>query len=141
MPIEKERKLMDDVRDVMRLHHYSIHTERTYCDWIRRFILFHNMKSRKDLDSGEKKIEAFLTYLAVHKNVAKSTQNQAMNALVFLYKRVLKTPLDDEINAVRSAKKKNIPVVMSREETAKVISLMSGVPQLSSKSFNEGEKN
>ena len=86
MPIQKERKILAEVRDVLRLHHYSIHTERTYCDWIRRFILFHNMKSRRDPDNGEKKIEAFLTDLAVNKNIAKSTQNQAMNALVFYTK-------------------------------------------------------
>ena len=78
----------------MRLHHYSIHTERTYCDWIRKFILFHNMKGRKELlATPEKKIEEYLTYLAERKNVAKATQNQAMNALVFLYKKILVIPL------------------------------------------------
>ena len=96
---------MDEVRDVMRLRHYSIHTERTYCDWIRRFIHFHNMKSRDDLDDGEKKIETFLSYLAIHGNVAPSTQNQAMNALVFLYRKVLKTQLNEEINAITGSKK------------------------------------
>ena len=117
----------------MRLRHYSIHTERTYCDWIKKYVLFHKMKSRSDLENGEKKIEAFLTHLAVNRNVAKSTQNQAMNALVFLYKRVLKVPLDKEINSVRATKKVNIPVVMTREETAKLISAMEGSAQLASK--------
>ncbi len=88
------------------------------------------MKSREDLSNGEKKIEAFLTDLAVQRNVSASTQNQAMNALVFLYKRVLKLPLDDEINAVRAKKKVNVPVVMTREETARVIALTTGTPQL-----------
>ena len=83
--IPKHRKLLDEVRDVMRLHHYSIHTERTYCDWIKRYIQYHSMISRQDLIEGEAKIEAFLTHLAVDKDVAPSTQNQAMNALVFLY--------------------------------------------------------
>ena len=130
MSSSKEKKLLDEVRDYMRLKHYSIHTERTYCDWIKQFILFHQMSSRDDLKNGEKKIEAFLTHLAVKKNVAPATQNQAMNALVFLYKRVLKTPLKEEINAVRARKKTNIPVVMTRDEVRDVMSVMDGVPQL-----------
>jgi integron integrase len=115
------------------LHHYSIHTERTYCEWIKKYVQFHGMNSRDDLKDGEKKIEAFLTHLAVNKNVAPSTQNQAMNALVFLYKKVLKNQFDEEINAVRANKKINIPVVMTREEIAKVISLMEGTTQLAAK--------
>jgi integron integrase len=88
------------------------------------------MTSRQDLVNGEQKIEQFLTHLAVNKNIAPATQNQAMNALVFLYKKVLKVPLNDEINAVRAAKKLNIPVVMTREEVRQVITVMEGVPQL-----------
>ena len=64
------RKLLDEVRDVMRLHHYSIHTGRTYAEWIKKYVRFHGMSSRDDLKDGEKKIEAFLTHLAVDKNVA-----------------------------------------------------------------------
>src|SRR5438876_2233130 len=82
--------LLDQVRNVMRLHHYSIHTERSYLDWIKRYIKFHHMRSREDLAGAEAKIEAFLTSLAVDSDVAASTQNQAMNALVFLYRQVLK---------------------------------------------------
>ena len=130
MSMQKNRKLLDEVRDYMRLHHYSIHTERTYCYWIKKFVQFHDMRSRNDLSDGEKKIELFLTHLAVQENVSPSTQNQAMNALVFLYKKALNLPLDDEINAVRAHKKANVPVVMSREETAKVIALTTGTPQL-----------
>ena len=121
---------MDEVSHVMRLHHYSIHTERSYCDWIKRFIQFHQMKSRDDLNDGELKIEQFLTDLAVNKHVSPSTQNQAMNALVFLYKKVLKQTLDQKIDAVRAKTRVNIPVVLTREETAQVISLMNGTPQL-----------
>lgn len=130
MSTQKNRKLLDEVQDYVRLHHYSIHTERTYCDWIKKFVQFHAMKSRNDLSRGEKKIELFLTHLAVQGNVSPSTQNQAMNALVFLYKKELNLPLDDEINAVRAHKKVNVPVVMTREETAKVIALTTGTPQL-----------
>lgn len=128
--IPKHKKLLDEVRDVMRLRHYSIHTERTYCDWIKRYIRYHDMTSRQDLIDGEARIESFLTHLAVDKDVAPSTQNQAMNALVFLYKHVLKQSLDQEINAVRANRKITIPVVMTREEVAQIIALMEGVPQL-----------
>ena len=131
--LKKERKLLDEVRDIMRLHHYSIHTERTYCGWIKRYIQYHSMTSREELINGEAKIEAFLTHLAVDKALSPSTQNQAMNALVFLHKHVLKRPLDGNINAVRARKKVNIPVVMTREEVARVITLMEGTPQLVAK--------
>ncbi len=126
----QQPKLLDDVRKVLRLHHYSIHTERSYVEWIVRFVRFHDMRSREDLFPAEPKIEAFLTDLAVHGNVAAATQNQAMNALVFLYKRVLNQALPGRINAVRAAKKINVPVVMTREEVASVISLLDGTAQL-----------
>lgn len=130
MSTQKKHRLLDEVRDAMRLLHYSIRTERSYCDWIKRYIHFHKMTSRDDLHDGEGKIEAFLTHLAVEENLASSTQNQAMNALVFLYKKVLKQPLEQRINAVRARKKVNVPVVMSREEVGKIIALMNGVPQI-----------
>jgi integron integrase len=129
----QQPKLLDQVRQVLRLHHYSIHTERSYVDWIVRFVRFHSMRSREDLFPAEAKIESFLTDLAVHANVAPATQNQAMNALVFLYKRVLNHPLQDSINAVRADKKINVPVVMTREEVAAVISLMDGTAQVVAK--------
>jgi integron integrase len=113
----------------MRLHHYSIHTERSYTDWIKRYIHFHHMRSREDLANGESKIETFLTDLAVNGKVAPSTQNQAMNALVFLYRQVLKAPLDEKIDAVRADRKVNVPVVLTREEVAKVVSLLDGEAQ------------
>ncbi len=91
------------------------------------------MACRADLADGERKIEAYLTHLAVERNVSPATQNQAMNALVFLYKKVLKVPLDDEINAVRAKKKINMPVVLTREETAGLIVSMSGDAQLAAK--------
>ena len=86
------------------------------------------MRSRADLFPAEPKIEAFLTDLAVHGNVAAATQNQAMNALVFLYKRVLNHALEDRINAIRADKKVNVPVVMTREEVAAIIALLEGTP-------------
>jgi len=128
--MSKNIKLMDQVRDVLRLHHYSLHTERSYCDWIRRFVKFHGMQSREDLAGGEEKIEAFLTHLAVEGNVAPSTQNQAMNALVFLYRKVLKQTLDAAIDAVRAKTRRNVPVVLTPEEVARLLVLLEGMPQL-----------
>ncbi|MCD6570510.1 MAG: phage integrase N-terminal SAM-like domain-containing protein [Deltaproteobacteria bacterium] len=139
-----------------------IHTERTYCDWIKRYIRHHRMTGRQDLIDGEAKIEAFLTHLAVDKAVSSSIQNQAMNALVFLrplhncfhilhcrlticvlckglflYKHVLKRPLDGKINVVRAIKKVNVPIVMTHEEVAHIIALMEGTPNWLSSCFTE----
>jgi site-specific recombinase XerD len=83
-----KRKLLDQVRDVMRLKHYSLRTERTYCDWIERFIRFHGMRHPGEM--AEPELGAFLTDLARASNVSASTQNQALSALLFLYKEVLK---------------------------------------------------
>ena len=131
MPKQKKKKLLEEVSDVMRVKHYSIHTERSYSEWIKRFVLFHRLQEREELFvEGEKKIEAFLTDLAVKGNVAPSTQNQAMNALVFLYRKVLKQELNGEIDAIRAPKKVKIPVVLSREEVASVIGIMSGVSRI-----------
>jgi site-specific recombinase XerD len=87
----------------------------------------------EDLFPAEPKIEAFLTDLAVHGNMAATTQNQAMNALVFLYKRALNQALPDRIKAIRASKKTNVPVVMTREEVAAVLALMDGTAQLVAK--------
>ena len=122
MSIKKGKRLLDEVKDIiMRLKHYSIHTERSYCDWIKRYIQYHRMTSREDLKDGEEKIEQFLTHLAVKSDVAPSTQNKAMNALVFLYKKVLKVSLKEEINAIHAQKKVNMPVVMTREEVRQTL--------------------
>ena len=132
-PPSQPPKLLDQVRQVLRLHRCSIHTERSYLEWIVRYVGFHHMRSRDDLFPPEPKIEAFLTDLAVNRTVAAATQNQAMNALVFLYKRVLNQALPGSINAVRADKKINVPVVMTREEVAAVISLLDGTAQLVAK--------
>ncbi len=126
-------KLLQEIRTVLRLRHYSIHTERAYVEWVVRFVRFHGMRSREDLFPAEPKIEAFLTDLALNGNVAAATQNQAMNALVFLYKRVLNHALEGRIHAVRANKKINVPVVMTRDEVATVLALMEGPPQLVAK--------
>ena len=106
------------------------YTERAYRDWVKRYVRFHNMRSRDDLRHGEGKIEAFHTHLARDRQVAASTQNQAMTAPVFLCKHVLKQPLSGEINADRARKQTRIPIFLIREETARVIVQLSGVHQL-----------
>src|SRR5713101_5828497 len=126
-------KLLQEIRTVLRLRHYSIHTERAYVEWVVRFVRFHAMRSREDLFPAEPKIEAFLTDLALNGNVAAATQNQAMNALVFLYKRVLNHALEGRINAMRAHKKINVPVFITRDEVATVLSLMDGTAQLVAK--------
>ena len=127
----RPKRLLDQDREVMRVKHYSIRTEQAYIRWIKKFILFHGKRHPSEM--GEPDVEAFLTWLATEENVAKSTQNQAFNALLFLYREVLKTPLEGRIDAVRSGKKQRLPVVLSREETAQLLSAMSGVPQLVAK--------
>jgi len=122
-------KLLDQVREVMRLKHYSIRTERCYCDWIRRYIKFHGMRAREELVPGEAKIELFLSDLAVNGNVAVSTQNQAFGALLFLYDQVLHVELQG-IHAVRADRPVRVPTVLSSEEAKAVILAMSGTPQL-----------
>lgn len=88
-------KLLDQVRDVIRKKHYSIRTEQAYVDWIRRYILFHKKRHPKDM--GESEVAQFISFLATAKNVAASTQNQALNAIVFLYKQVLHIELGEYI--------------------------------------------
>ena len=97
---QPHKKLLDQVRDAIRVRHYSYRTEEAYVQWVRRFILFHNKQHPKDMGAAE--VEAFLTHLAVQERVAASTQNQAFSALLFLYQQVLHLELDESINAVRA---------------------------------------
>ncbi len=124
----KLKKLLDQVRDKIRLKNYSYETERSYVDWVKRFILFH--EKRHPLEMGKAEIEAFLTYLAVEKDVAASTQNQALHALLFLYREVLVQPLDINLKAVRAKKPERLPTVLTKEEVNQVIAELPGVPKL-----------
>lgn len=131
MSMKKKPKLLDELHMVMRRRHYSIHTERSYGEWVKRYVHFHKMRDRHELmESKDRKVEDFLTHLAVEGNVAPATQNQALNALVFLYRHVLKDPLGENIRAERAVKKVRVPVVLTRDEVGRVIAAMSGVPQL-----------
>jgi len=125
-------KLMDQVREIMRLKHYSLRTERSYADWIRRYVKFHRMRQREELLPGREKVELFLSDLAVNGQVAAATQNQAFNALLFLYREVLHTPLE-EVRAVRAERPVRVPVVLTAEEVKQVIAGMTGPAQLVAK--------
>ncbi len=116
-------KLLDQVRQSIRTRHYSIRTEQAYVQWVKRFVLFHN--KRHPVEMGEAKINAFLSHLAVKGKVAASTQNQALCAIVFLYKQVLKVEVG-ELELVWAKRPKKLPVVLTREEVKRIINLLSG---------------
>jgi len=116
---------LEEVRQLMRVQHYAIRTELSYIDWIKRFILFHDKRHPSGM--GEAEVAAFLTHLSVDRNVAPATQGQALNALVFLYRKVLNRPLDEMHGIVRSKKKSKIPVVLTQLEVASLLSNLEGV--------------
>jgi integrase len=115
-------RLRDRVRAVMRTRRYSFRTEKAYWSWIRSFIRYHGLRHPSEMGAPE--VRAFLTWLAVHKNVAASTQNQALNALVFLYDKVLGKPLGDIGGAIRARRPPRLPVVLSHAEAMSIISLL-----------------
>ncbi len=121
-------RLLDRVRAATRTRHYSIRTEDSYCDWTRRFILFHGKRHPSDL--GVPEINAFLSHLAVSENVAASTQNQALNALVFLYRHVLYQDLEGEIQPIRAKAPERLPTVLTRVEVRALMEQLSGVQHL-----------
>jgi integrase len=121
----RPKKLLHQVRDTIRLKHYSYRTEESYVQWIRRYILFYG--KRHPLEMGSAEIEAFLTDLAVNRQVAASTQNQALSALLFLYRAVLKQELDTSIDAVRAKRSRYLPTAPTREEVLAVIQNLPGV--------------
>jgi integron integrase len=121
-------RLLDQVRDALRIRHYSLRTEATYLQWIKRFILFHG--KRHPLEMGEQEITSFLTHLAVDKHVAPSTQNQALAALLFLYKEVLEQGLDWMDDIVRAKRPGRIPEVLSPEQVRQLIDHLEGTHQL-----------
>jgi integron integrase len=123
-------RLLDQVRAVMRLNHYAYRTEETYVHWIKRYILFHNKRHPKEM--GRSEVEAFLTDLAVNQAVSAATQNQALNAVLFLYRKVLAIEIIG-IDAVRAKPPRHLPVVLTKAEALAVIHSMNGVYQLVAK--------
>lgn len=125
---ENPPKLLDQVRGVIRMMHYSLSTEKTYVHWIKRFILFHDKRHPKEM--GEIEVSRFLTHLAVEGKVSASTQNQALSALLFLYRKVLKKEfgwLDDVERAKRS---RRLPVVFTKAEVMDLLSRLDGTKWL-----------
>ena len=115
-------RLLDRVRNTIRALHYSRKTEHAYCYWIRFFIKFHRCRHPTEL--GAKDISTFLTWLAVHRQVSASTQNQAFNAILFLYNKVLDIRLEHITEVVRAKRSRRIPVVFSRTEVAAILSAL-----------------
>lgn len=123
-------KLLDQMSNVLRAMHYSLRTEKAYNDWIYRFILFHNKRHPREMGVAE--IGQFLTHLAVNKHVAASTQNQALCAILFLYKRVLNIELG-EVQFPWAKKPEHLPVILSLEEVRKIIGHLAGTYALMAK--------
>lgn len=124
-----KKKLLDIVREKIRVKHYSIKTEQSYVGWVKQYIFFHNKKH--PIDMGKKEIEEFLTYLAVERKVSPGTQNQAFSALLFLYTQVLGIDLkNSNIQALRAQERKHIPVVLTKDEVQKVLANLTGIYQL-----------
>lgn len=123
-PRQGQPKLLDQLREALRSRHYSRRTEQTYCHWVKRYVHFHNV--RHPAEMAEPEINAFLTHLAVKGKVAASTQNQALSALLFLYRHVLGREVGDLGEVIRARKPKRLPVVMTREEVKAVLANLSG---------------
>lgn len=121
-------RLMDELREALRSRHYSRRTEKAYCLWVRRYIHFH--KLRHPAEMGGPEINAYLTYLAVRGRVSASTQNQALAALLFLYKRVLEREVNDLGTVVRAKTPKRLPIVLTRDEVVDVLAQLEGERRL-----------
>lgn len=127
--MKQKPRFMRLVRERIRTMQYSYFTEKSYVYWIKNYIHFHNLRHPNDMSSDE--VNQFLTHLAVDRKVSPSTQNQALCALVFLYKQVLQNPLgENTINAVRSKMYRNLPVVLSVSEVKRLLEAMQGLPKL-----------
>jgi integron integrase len=125
--VSMAKKLLDQARDRLRTLHYSYRTEETYVDWMRRFILFH--EKRHPTEMGVPEIQAFLTHLAADQHVAASTQNQALSAILFLYREVLHQQVEPIL--LSSARRpERLPTVLTREETLQIIDRLEGIHKL-----------
>ncbi len=133
---DRKPKLMDSLRGSFRSRHYSRRTEQTYCHWVKRFIFFH--KVRHPAEIAEPEINAFLTHLAVKEKVSASTQNQALSALLFLYRHVIGREVGDLGKVIRARKPTRLPVVMTRDEVKAVLSNLSEDKWLMASLSNRG---
>lgn len=125
------QKLMDQVSNALRTKHYSYRTEQTYKDWIKRYILFHQKRHPKDM--GENEVRAFIAHLSAERKVATSTSNQALSAILFLYRNVLQMDLSLPPDLANPARPKRLPTVLTQAEAMKVIARMRGLTALMTK--------
>jgi len=123
-PLGQQPKLLDRLREALRARHYSPRTEESYRQWAKRYIFFHNV--RHPADMAEPEINAFLTHMAVKEKVSASTQNQALSALLFLYRHVLGRPIGDLGEVVRARRPTRLPVVLTRAEVKAVLGHLAG---------------
>ena len=117
-------KLLDQVREALQVRHYSPRTETSYIGWIKRFIFFHNVRHPGEM--AEPEINAFLSHLALKKKISASTQNQALSALLFLYRHVLGREVGNLGDVVRARKPRRLPVVMTREDVKAILNTLTG---------------
>jgi site-specific recombinase XerD len=129
-PAPRPKKLLDQMCDVLRTQHDAIRTENASVDWAKRFILLHQKRHPQEMGRGE--IDAFLTHLAVDRHIAASTHNQALSALLFLYKAVLRQEVG-AVDAVRARKPQRLPTVLTKAEALEVLHAMVGVPHVMAK--------
>jgi integron integrase len=128
-PPGKPKKLLDRYSEFLRNRHYSLRTEKTYISWVRQYILYHNKRHPREMGADE--INAFITYLVNQKTVSASTQNQAISAILFLYRNVLQIALDDRaLVPIRPTRPKRVPTVLSRQEAKNVIAHLDGIYKL-----------
>ena len=128
-PPGKSKKLLEQYSEFLRNRHYSLRTEKTYISWVRQYILYHNKRHPREM--GVDEINAFITYLVNQKTVSASTQNQAISAILFLYRNVLQIELDDRaLVPIRPTRPKRVPTVLSRQEAKKVITHLDGIYKL-----------
>ena len=123
-PAPHQPKLLDRLREVLRSRHYSRRTEQAYCHWVKRFIFFHHV--RHPAGMAEPEINSFLTHLAIKEKVSASTQNQALSALLFLYRQVLNREIGDLGEVIRARRPKRVPVVLTREEIKAILGTLTG---------------
>jgi integron integrase len=117
-------KLIGELRQALRCKHYSRRTEQSYCNWVRRFVRFHKMRNPAEMSEAE--INAFLSHLGLRRKVSASTQNQALSAILFLYKGVLKKDIKNLGDVIRARKPRHLPIVMTKDEVAEVLGHLEG---------------
>src|SRR3989304_5397855 len=134
----KEKKLLDQYRDIINLKHYSPRTGDTYIVWVKEYILFHNKRHPKEMGAPE--INQFLTHLASEKKISASTQNQALSAILFLYRHVIHVELDEtSLSDFRPQQPKTVPTVMSKDKVKRVFASLTGINKLISQVMYGGE--